>query len=251
VQHPKRPRALKKAQNRAPLSRPCLEQAIVLALFGICAPSSKAQIAHNPASKSSHTTPAVGQDSKYKTGKIQHEFGVWGGGSFLSSMVEGTVEDVKLGIFGLRYARVLTAGENIAFKYTVDAIPAAVLAFPDFELFRTGPGPFDFGVGKVRRTVYGAGLTPIGFEFDFRRRYRVQPFANLGGGFIYFTDPIPGSFGARFNFTLELGGGVQLVSPRRALRFGYKFHHISSAGRALNNPGFDSNVIYVGFSIFK
>jgi len=172
--------------------------------------------------------------------KAANEYGVWGGGSLDSPTLIGKFEDARLGLIGLRYARVLARGENIALKYTVDALPVAVLSFPS----TTPPG--------TRRTIYGAGLAPVGFQVNFRRRERVQPFAQASGGFLYFGERIPDARGAQFNFTADFGGGVQVkTGARRAWTFGYRYHHISNGYRADFNPGFDSNLFYAGFSIFR
>ncbi len=172
--------------------------------------------------------------------KTAHEFGVWGGGSLDSPTLIGKFEDARLGLIGVRYARVLARGENVTLKYTSDAVPVAVLSFPVLST----PG--------LRRTVYGAGLSPVGFQVNFRRRERVQPFAQASGGFLYFSERVPDATGAQFNFTADFGGGVQVkTGARRAWTFGYRYHHISNGYRAAQNPGFDSNLFYVGFSFFR
>ncbi len=54
------------------------------------------------------------------------------------------------------------------------------------------------------------------------------------------------------NFTGDFGGGVQWkTGARRAWTIGYRYHHVSNGYRADTNPGFDSNLFYVGFSIFR
>jgi hypothetical protein len=172
--------------------------------------------------------------------KPANEYGVWGGGSLDSPTLIGKFEDARLGLLGLRYARVLARGENVALKYTLDAVPVALLSYPSLAT----PG--------ARRTVYGAGLSPVGFQVNFRRRERIQPFAQASGGFIYFRERIPDERGAQFNFAADFGGGVQVkTGARRAWTFGYRYQHISNGYRADANPGFDSNLFYVGFSIFR
>ena len=104
----------------------------------------------------------------------------------------------------------------------------------------------------MRRTITGAGLSPVGFQLNFRRRERVQLFAQGSGGFLYFGERIPDERGAQFNFTADFGGGVQWkTGARRAWTVGYRYHHVSNGYRADVNPGFDSNLFYVGFSIFR
>jgi hypothetical protein len=180
--------------------------------------------------------------------KAVNEFGVWGGGSFSSPTFIGTTEKTRLGLLAFRYARVLARGDNLALKYTMDAVPVASLSFPSFEAFGTPPSVFR----EVRKTITGAGLSPVGFQLNFRRRERVQPFAQGSGGFLYFGERVPDERGAQFNFTADFGGGVQWkTGARRAWTLGYRYQHISNGYRADVNPGFDSNLFYVGFSIFR
>ena len=177
--------------------------------------------------------------------KAVNEFGFWGGGSFSSPTLIGKTEGTRFGLLAFRYARVLARGESLALKYTVDAVPVASLSFPDVE-------PEPGGFRRVRRTITGAGLSPVGFQLNFRRRERVQPFAQGSGGFVYFGERIPDERGAQFNFTADFGGGVQWkTGARRAWTVGYRYHHVSNGYRADVNPGFDSNLFYVGFSIFR
>ena len=181
-----------------------------------------------------------------------NEFSLWGGGSFHSSTVIGTTEDAKPGVLGLRYARSLTERNNFSLKYTVDAIPVMILNYPKTELaFSVTSSPALF-LRVTQQTVYGAGLAPIGLQLNLRPRKKIQPFISTNGGFIYFSKSIPTTEGKQFNFTAELGGGMQIfTSANKAATLGYKYHHLSNAYRGAVNPGFDSNVLYVGFSFFK
>jgi len=184
--------------------------------------------------------------------KDMNEWGVWGGGSFISSDIGARTRDLRLGVLELRYARALHAGKAVAVKATVDAVPAAVMSFPRLERVPAGLPPGSFTVRMTRTTVYGWGLAPVGAQFNLRRRHRVEPFANLSAGFIYFAPPIPDRRGTQLNFTLDLGGGVQVfIRPHRAWSFGYRFQHLSNGNGGLVNPGFDSNIFYAGFSVFR
>lgn len=183
--------------------------------------------------------------------KAVNEFGVWGGGSFSSPTLIGKTEETRFGLVAFRYARVLARGDNLVLKYTLDAVPAAVLSFPVTELVEAPP-PFAVVARKERRNITGAGLSPVGFQLNFRRRERVQPFAQGSGGFLYFGERVPDARGAQFNFTADFGGGVQWkTGARRAWTAGYRYHHVSNGYRADVNPGFDSNLFYLGFSIFR
>ncbi|HEX8353746.1 MAG TPA: acyloxyacyl hydrolase, partial [Pyrinomonadaceae bacterium] len=180
-----------------------------------------------------------------------NEFGVWGGGSFSAPTLIGKTEETRFGLLAFRYARVLARGDNLVLKYTLDAVPVALLSYPVTELVEAPP-PFAVVARKERRNITGAGLSPVGFQLNFRRRERVQPFAQASGGFLYFGERVPDARGAQFNFTGDFGGGVQWkTAARRAWTVGYRYHHVSNGYRADVNPGFDSNLFYVGFSIFR
>ncbi|HWW74213.1 MAG TPA: acyloxyacyl hydrolase [Pyrinomonadaceae bacterium] len=185
------------------------------------------------------------QRGVYGMERAANEYGFWGGGSFSSPNVIGTTERVRLGLVAFRYARVVARGENLALKYTLDAVPVASMSFPVFETTAAG-------TREVRKTITGAGLSPVGFQLNFRRRERVQPFAQASGGFLFFGERVPDARGAQFNFTGDFGGGVQWkTGARRAWTVGYRYHHVSNGYRADANPGFDSNLFYLGFSIFR
>ncbi len=115
--------------------------------------------------------------------KSANEFGVWGGGSLDSPTLIGKFEAARLGLLGVRYARVLARGENVTLKYTSDAVPVAVLSFPVLST----PG--------LRRTVYGAGLSPVGFQVNFRRRERVAALRAGERGLPLLRRAHPGRFG--------------------------------------------------------
>lgn len=181
--------------------------------------------------------PAVAGAS-YALLKGTNEFGLWAGGSPDSTKIFGNTEDRQLLLVGLRYGRILAAWESLSLEYTLDIFPAAVVFEPE----------------RVRRgssTIYGAGLTPLGFKVNFSQQSWIKPFVAASVGFLYFQDDVPVPRSSRFNFTPEIGLGVQFfLTPKRALTIGYKLHHMSNANTGRSNPGMDSHVIYAGFSFF-
>lgn len=180
-----------------------------------------------------------------------NEFGVIGGTSVNTPTLIGTVEDSRLTFLALRYGRVIGTPGRVAVEYTVDLVPLTLVSRPEF-VFTQQPGTGFFTVERRRRTVYGAGASPVGFKFNFRRDKRVQPFASTSGGVLYFAKQVPAPGSSQFNFTFEFSGGVQLFThSRRAVTLGYKLQHVSNANTATFNPGLDANVIYGGFSVFR
>lgn len=202
---------------------------------------------------SAFTQTEIQKDDPANSEGIQkgwNEFGIWGGMSFHAPTLIGKTPDARFGSLGLRYGRILAASENVAFEYTIDVVPVAVLSLKEFSAVPISPGVFS--IQETRETVYGAGASPIGLKVNFRRQKRVQPFAAATGGFLYFQEEVPIAGAARFNFTYDFSGGVQIVnSNRRSFTIGYKYQHISNGYRATFNPGIDVQMIYAGFSAFK
>ncbi len=58
----------------------------------------------------------------------RNEFGVWGGYSFDTSTLIGKTPNARFGHIGLRYGRILAANQDLAFSWTIDAVPVAVLS---------------------------------------------------------------------------------------------------------------------------
>jgi hypothetical protein len=178
----------------------------------------------------------------------RNEFGVWGAISFDATTWIGYTPDARFGNVGLRYGRVLAANQSLAFSWTIDAVPVAVLSVKRFTILPTGSGSFT--VRQTRDHTYGAGLSPIGLKLNFRRSQMLQPFASGSGGFLYFSKQVPVAGASQFNFTFDFGGGIEMVrNERRGISIGYKYQHISNGHSSPINPGIDVQMVYVGYSI--
>jgi opacity protein-like surface antigen len=216
-----------------------LTLSFVFALL-LVVPESAAQQANVPA----------GPQSSAASENRRNEFGIWGGISFDAPTWIGETPDARFGNIGLRYGRVLAANNSVAFSWTIDAVPVAVLSVDRFTIIPTGSGSFT--VQRRREHTYGAGLSPIGLKLNFRRTQTLQPFASGTAGFLYFSKDVPVPGAKRFNFTFDFGGGVQIVrNSGRAITVGYKYQHISNGDRSPINPGVDVQMLYAGFSIFR
>ncbi len=110
-----------------------------------------------------------------------------------------------------------------------------------------GPRAWD-GLLPSADFAYAVGFSPFGVELTSNRSRRVAAFAATSAGALYFEQPYPIPEAGRFNFTLEYGAGALVrVSETRWIRAGYKYHHLSNAFTARDNPGVDGNVWYAGF----
>src|ERR1051326_2689875 len=172
------PHACRPARYSNRSSKQTLKEILVLTLWlssVAVSVSAQAPVSSSPTAADKNTqTPSEGIQ------KRDNEWGVWGAISFDSPMLIGKTPDARFGNIGLRYGRVLAASKTVAFEWTIDAIPIAILSNPRPEL--TLPPPGGFGTSPVRHSVYGFGAAPIGLKFNFRRNRRVEPFGQATGG---------------------------------------------------------------------
>ena len=100
-----------------------------------------------------------------------------------------------------------------------------------------------------RSWTVGEAMSPVGFQWNFLPRNKAQPFFIGHGSYMYTTKPIPLVQAGSFNFTFDLGAGVELYRSRtQSIRAEYRFHHISNHGTAIDNPGIDNGVVQVTHS---
>lgn len=164
---------------------------------------------------------------------------VWGGYSFFSIEYWGKTPDATFGTFGLRYERKFLHFYNHVLKYSMNLNLLASYSYPRF----TGD--------HERTSLNGIGITPLGLQFNFKDQHPVQPFLRTSGGIMQMEKAFPNELGRQFNFTFELGTGVEFMIAREtSLTLGYSFHHLSNAETAVFNPGVDSNLFYFGLTIY-
>jgi hypothetical protein len=181
------------------------------------------------------TTSAIGQERPHS----YSEYTYWLGGAFENGHAFSSTVDARNYQLESRYERLIYSSGPFAVRWVFDAIPMALV---DDRYASTGR----------RAYSYGIGASPIGAQVNFVHFRRIEPFLTSGGGFLFFNHRMFGTT-QQFNFTAQLGGGVQLFtsSRRTALDLGYKYHHISNANLANQNPGLDSHMLFVGLSFFR
>jgi opacity protein-like surface antigen len=170
-----------------------------------------------------------------------HEINFVGGYSFHSTRgFWGKTPGAELRLFVLRYNRkLLYYNKKHLIEYVGEINFSANYNVPSSS--------------QILETGYfsGFGLAPVGLQFNLWKDNPVQPFFKSSGGFMLFNKRFPDERGTRFNFTLELGGGVEFIlSHDLSLSLGYKYHHLSNGELGQANPGVDSNVFYAGITIF-
>jgi hypothetical protein len=207
----------------------------------------------NESAKPAETAPAPqSDDNPFLLKRGDNEWGMWGGFAPTATTAFGGLrsdeaDDRKFGLVAFRYGRTLAANNSLALQYTLDAIPVAVAS--GTIVSRTTVG----GVTTFRReTAFGAGVTPLGLQFDFANGSKVHPFVHVNGGLLVFNKSVPIEDAGKFAFVGEAGGGIRIfTSERRAVTLGVRFHHISNGDTSGSNRGLNQFVIYGGFSVFK
>lgn len=150
-------------------------------------------------------------------------------------------------------------GELPALEWTVDLIPFARLSPSLVSLRGTGqpcltaalcvlrPAPRSGSSFFPPGSPVGLGVTPIGLTRRFNRASRFAPFVGVTGGALWFDRPVPTTKASRFNFTASAEFGVRLGPPGEpGITLSYRFHHLSNAGTAGENPGVASHLFSIG-----
>ena len=180
----------------------------------------------------------------------KHDFQISAGYSPQSATLLGTTTDRRFVLVEASYGYRCWDWKDTSISYTAAIMPAAILLQPSQLAYNRSGVP----VLAASHAVYGFGFTPIGLSSEFLRQRRLHPFLAGDLGAIVSTEPIPQQTpnATSFNFLFDFGVGLRWnLNSKHALSFGYKFLHISNAGRTSDNPGVDNNVFYVGFSLLR
>jgi hypothetical protein len=96
--------------------------------------------------------------------------------------------------------------------------------------------------------VYGFGVAPVVWRWNFPSRHKWSAFAELSMGGLWTSDKLPEGT-SQINFSAHWGGGVRVL-PRgkHALVLGYRFQHFSNGNQLGDNPGVNSHVFIAGWS---
>ena len=96
--------------------------------------------------------------------------------------------------------------------------------------------------------VFGVTVSPLHMRWNFAPigTHRVRPFAEASGGVVYTSAPVPVRATTTLNFIDQAGFGLRFGSRDKwGWLAGYRFQHISNAGRVEPNPGANFNFAYV------
>jgi hypothetical protein len=199
-----------------------------------------------------------------------------------SHMILGVAEQRKLWFFGGSYSRRLFIKSGVNWQYDGELLPLALVGDPKSRavINETSPTPmmvvldgdppvscalltgdYDFidqnGIvhsGSFsqfchgRQWTAGQAMSPLGMQWNFLSRHKIQPLFTAHIGYVYTAKPVPVAFAGSFNFTFDFGAGIELYRSRtRSLRVEYRIHHTSNDNSATENPGIDSGLFQVGY----
>lgn len=199
-----------------------------------------------------------------------------------SHILMGLAENRRLLDFGVSYSRRIMANRKINWQYDGEFFPVALdsdpvqttvstVTFANPPLTETstastatlkactpasGSGSFP-GTGTTytfvstcgRRWVVGEAFSPVGMQWNFLTEHRLQPFFVGHGGYMFSTQTIPISGAGSFNFTFDVGAGIEFYRTRvQSFRVSYRYHHISNKETALENPGIDNGILQLSWT---
>jgi hypothetical protein len=142
--------------------------------------------------------------------------------------------DEKLTSVSVQIGRVMTggsAGNNL--QLILDAAPFLQVRQPQL--------------------VWGWAVSPLFVRWNFPPAGVGGPriYGEFSGGLLFTHEPVP-TRTTTFNFLDQAGFGVRIHERRgRAWLLGYRFQHVSNAGRVKPNPGANFNFVYVGISFIR
>ena len=101
--------------------------------------------------------------------------------------------------------------------------------------------------------VWGWSVSPLFVRWNFPPIGGNGPrvYGEFSGGLLFTREPVPVRT-TTFNFLDQAGFGLRMhETPKRAWLLGYRFQHVSNAGRVKPNPGANFNFVYFGVSFMR
>ena len=199
-----------------------------------------------------------------------------------SHILLGVAEKRKLWNLGASYSRRLILDREMVWEYEAEVVPVVLEGDPRsrYVNVQTSPtntttvldGPplifctpitqsYGFtdpkgvryqGVIQIfchdRQWTVGQAMSPLGLRWSLFPRRKLQLTFVAHVGYMYSTRPVPDSFSGSFNFTFDVGPGIELYRSRtKSLRLEYRYHHISNHNSATENPGIDNGLFQLGY----
>ncbi len=177
-------------------------------------------------------------EAQIKSDNQPIEYKVWSGYSFKSVRFLGKTRNAVSAIFGIGGRKAIRQYGKGRLYYTADIIPYIYFDYPKRD------------EGDRFVEITGLGISPAGFEFvtPLDKLFLLQ--LSISGSLIFVEERFPTDKGRRLNYTFDPSiSFLANISVSFAIATGYKFHHISNAQTGSENPGLDSNFLYISIFI--
>jgi hypothetical protein len=150
-----------------------------------------------------------------------------------------------------RWGRILGNKGIVTVSWAVEFVPVNIAIGNEVDNPRFTPGSTTEPRTK-RENTFGVGINPASFRFIFFPKWRLRPQLGAGIGLTRHFNRVPTIDGTKGNVHVDFQiGGQYMLSESRALNFGYKYYHLSNVYLAQRNPGYNVNMFFIGYSIFK
>jgi opacity protein-like surface antigen len=199
-----------------------------------------------------------------------------------SHILLGDAEQRRLLGFGVSYSRRLMLNHVVAWQYDGELLPVALesdpltrtvvqqteptketLTFYGGAVVSCSSTTWSYNYTTTKGVTYsgaatescfrrqwtvGQAMSPAGMQWNFRPSHKVQPIITGHGGYMYSSQPVPVLFAGSFNFTFDVGAGLEIFRRKsKSIRAEYRYHHISNAETAGSNPGTDNGLFQVAY----
>jgi hypothetical protein len=219
---------------RSRRSRPLLSAAVVLSLAGWLPRAAAAQSPGEPPAR----RRAI--DVGAFVGAARHS---------LAGTHLGLIPDRNHVFASLQLAIEIVGNRLLRVAYAPQLLPLVVVTNnPTDQTVRLAGGG-TFIVEGPPSPVLGVGVAPISVEAQLCPQRRICVYGGGAAGAVWFGRAVPVRDARAFNYTFEFGGGLRWkYASVHSLVVGYKFHHLSNAYTARENPGLDAAVLVVGYT---
>jgi len=172
-----------------------------------------------------------------------------GAGPSIVTASLGGVPDGQLLITSVSVTRTFIQWKRFSASYFGEVLPLVVATkIPKAEKLRFGSSFVLFPDGDGPDV--GAGVAPVGLRLALNLGRGMLAFAEGSAGGVAFARAMPEPGARSLNFLGSAGAGVRLGQRgHRSYVAGYRFTHISNANTALDNPGFNAHVFYLGITL--
>jgi hypothetical protein len=171
--------------------------------------------------------------------------------------VLGHLPKIHLGLAAGRATHRVATFKSMAWEYTFDVVPIALISPPLRGVIETPwhpacqsylpCSPVTLGKRFPQGSGLGYGFSPLGLTGIWRRSSMIQPRIGGTAGMLLFDRAVPTVLSTQFNFTTTAEAGVQFMARSGdGLIFVYRFHHISNAGTGIDNSAVASHVLSIG-----